>query len=101
MSLWVVIVVMALGTLLLKAVGPLVAGGRQPPAPLLGVIGLLTPVLLAALVVASTLTDGRSIVLDARVVGLLIGGGLLLARVPLLIAMVAAAGTVAVLRALT
>lgn len=101
MTILLVIIVMALGSLALKTIGPVVAGGRQPPARLLGVIALLTPVLLAALVVASTLTDGRSIVLDARVVGLLVGGGLLLVRVPLLIAMVAAAGTTAVLRALT
>jgi len=101
MTVWFVVIAMALGTLALKIVGPLVAGGRQPPAPLLGVIALLTPVLLAALVAASTLTEGRSIVLDARLAGLLVGGALLLLRAPLLIAMLAAAGTTAAVRALT
>jgi len=100
MTIWAVVAVVAVGTLALKVTGPLVAGGRAPPARLVGVLGLLPPALLAALVVTSTLTDGRDVVVDARLAGLVVGGGLLLARVPLLVAMVAAAATTAALRAL-
>lgn len=49
--IWVVIAALALGTLAFKTLGPLLAGGATPPAALTRVIELLTPALLAALVV--------------------------------------------------
>ena len=71
--------------------GPLLTGGREPPAPLTRVIALLTPALLTALVLSSAFATGRDLVVDARAAGVVTGLVLLLLRVPLAVAMVAAA----------
>ena len=98
--MWVLVGVLAVGTVVLKLTGPLLAGGKQPPPALVRVIDLLTPALLTALVVTSTFATGRELVLDARAAGVAVGLGLLLLRVPLLVALVAAACAVAGLRLL-
>jgi hypothetical protein len=95
---WVLVGILAAGTLTLKVFGPLVAGGVQPPPALVRVIDLLTPALLTALIVTSTFSDGRALVLDARAAGVAVGVLLLLVRVPLFVALVAAAGVVAAIR---
>ncbi len=97
---WVLVVVLAVGTAVLKLLGPVLAGGKQPPPAMVRVIDLLTPALLTALVVTSTLSSGRDLVLDARAAGVALGLGLLLLRVPLLVALVAAAVAVAGIRLL-
>ena len=97
---WVLVGILAAGTLALKVLGPLVAGGVQPPPAVVRVIDLLTPALLTALIVVSTFSDGRELVLDARAAGAAVGVVLLLVRVPLVAALVAAAGVVAVIRLL-
>ena len=61
-------------------------------------IDLLTPALLTALIVVSTFSDGRSLVIDARAAGVAVGVVLLLVRVPLVAALVAAAAVVACIR---
>ena len=95
---WVLVGILAAGTLALKVLGPLVAGGVQPPPALVRVIDLLTPALLTALIVTSTFSDGRALVLDARAAGAAVGIVLLLVRVPLVVALVAAAVVVAAIR---
>ena len=95
---WVLVGVLAAGTLALKTFGPLVAGGVQPPPALVRVIDLITPALLTALIVVSTFSDSRSLVLDARAAGVAVGVVLLLVRVPLVVALVAAAVVVAGIR---
>ena len=97
---WVLVGILAAGTLVLKVLGPLVAGGVQPPPALVRVIDLLTPALLTALVVTSTFASGRELVLDARVLGVAVGLVLLLLRVPLVLALAAAAGALAGIRLL-
>lgn len=94
--IWVLIVVLAIGTLAFKALGPLLAGGATPPASANRVIELLTPALLASLVVASTFGDGQNLVIDARFAGVLMGLALLWLRVPLFLVLVAAATVAAV-----
>lgn len=61
---------------------------------------LLPVALLAALVVVQVAGEGRSLVLDARVAGLLAGGVALLLRAPFLVVVVAAAVVAAAVRAL-
>ncbi len=97
---WVLVGVLAAGTLALKTFGPIVAGGVQPPPALVRVIDLITPALLTALIVVSTFSDGRALVLDARAAGVAVGVVLLLVRVPMVVAMVAAAVVVAGIRLL-
>ena len=60
-TLWLVVVGSAIVTALIKGFGPVTIGGRELPAWSAGVIGLMAPALLAALVVVSALTDGKSI----------------------------------------
>ena len=59
MKAWLPIIVLAVGTVLMKTIGPVLAGGRQPPAALTRVIALVAPALISALVVAGTFTEGR------------------------------------------
>ena len=61
---WVLIAVVGACTIVLKGLGPLVIGGRALPRPLLGVVALLAPTLLAALIVTQAFADGRHLALD-------------------------------------
>lgn len=68
-ELWLVVVATALVTALIKAFGPVTVGGRALPPRAAGVIALLAPALLAALVVVSALTDGRSLAAGPQTAG--------------------------------
>lgn len=94
------ILVLAAGTLLFKALGPVIAGGRQPPARVIAVIELLTPALITALIVSGTFGHGQQLVLDARVVGVGVGAVALWLRLPAVVALVLAAGACALVRTL-
>jgi branched-subunit amino acid transport protein len=76
-------------------------GGRELPPRIMDVIALLAPALLAALVLVETVgTDGRAIVLDARLAGVAAAAGVLAARRSMLWAVAAAAVTAAAVRAI-
>jgi branched-subunit amino acid transport protein len=68
---WVTIGILAVGTAAIRAAGPLLLGGRELPGRLRGVIALLAPALLAALVAVETFgaIEGGAYELDARVLG--------------------------------
>lgn len=99
-TVWIVVVVVGALTVGLKAVGPVVLGGRDLPRPVLSVVALLAPALLAALVAVSIFGLGRDLVLDARVVGLVAATAALLVRAPILVVVLAAAVATALTRAL-
>lgn len=95
------IVGLTITTIAIKASGPLAFGGRRLPAPLAGVIPLLAPALLAALVVTETLGGaGRSLTVDARVAGVAAAAIGLALRLPVLAVIVLAAVATALTRAL-
>ena len=99
-SAWVLVAVVGACTIVLKGLGPLAIGGRELPQPLLNIVALLAPTLLAALIVTQAFADGRHLVLDARAAGL---GAALVAvalRAPVLVVVAVAAGTAALTRAL-
>jgi branched-subunit amino acid transport protein len=96
--IWVLIGALAIGTLIAKALGPVLAGGRALPPRLAGVIALVAPALLAALVVIGAFSTGREIVVDARALGLGAALVALLLRAPLVVALVAAAVVTALAR---
>jgi hypothetical protein len=100
MTAWVLIAVVGACTIVLKGVGPLAIGGRQLPRPLLGVVALLAPTLLAALIVTQAFSDGRHLVVDARAAGLGVALVAVALRAPVLVVVVLAAGTAALTRAL-
>jgi branched-subunit amino acid transport protein len=100
-AVWAVIVLVGAATVALKAVGPVVLGGRKLPGPLSAVLFLLAPALLAALIVTQAVGGKREIVLDERLVGLAAGAVALLLRAPLLVVIVVAAAATAGVRALS
>jgi branched-subunit amino acid transport protein len=77
---WIVVLVLSAGTYVWKAAGPLALGNRTLPALAQRVIGVLPAPLLAALVVTSTVADGRSWTFDARLVGLSVAIAALIAK---------------------
>jgi hypothetical protein len=97
---WVLIAVVGACTIALKGLGPVVIGGRTMPRPLLGVVALLAPTLLAALIVTQAFADGRHLVVDARAAGVAAALVAVLLRAPVLVVVVVAAGTAAVARVL-
>ena len=97
---WAIILVMAVGTFVTKAAGPLILGGRTVPARVERVIVLTVPVMLAAVIVHQTFTANGDYVMDARVLGLGAAAAGLLLKLPLPVILVAAAGTTAAARAL-
>ena len=97
---WLVVLGLCLGTVAIKAAGPLAVGGRKLPERARGVISLVAPALVAALVVYETFTpeDGVGVVVDARIVGLGAAVLALWARLPVLAVVVVAAAATALTR---
>jgi branched-subunit amino acid transport protein len=85
---------------LLKGIGPVVLGGRELPGPVLRVVALVAPTLLAALVATQVFGGDRELVLDARVLGLCAAAIGIAARLPVLAVVVLAAVVTAVARLL-
>jgi len=98
---WIVVLGAGAGTLLLKGLAPALLGGRALPPRLRGVMALLAPTLLAALIVTNTFATGRDLVLDARAAGLAAAAVAVLLRAPVLVVILVAAVTAGGLRALT
>ena len=97
-AIWVTIAALALATAALKLAGPLALGGRPLPANALGVVELLASALLAALVVVETFGNGRSLVLDARVLGVAFAAVALRLRAPMIVVVLGAAAVTALAR---
>ena len=98
-ALWVTIVAVALASAAIKAAGPVLVGGRELPPRAISVIALLAPALLAALVVTETFGEDGHLVLDERAIGVAVAGVALALRVPVLLTIVLAALTTALVRA--
>ncbi|MFT6289815.1 MAG: putative membrane protein [Ilumatobacter sp.] len=94
----IVMVVLAIGTYLLKSAGPLLLGDRWLPSRLQSVVDLLPAALLASLVVVSTVAAGASIVIDARIVGVMVAGIALWRRAPFVVVIVLASAATATVR---
>jgi len=97
----IVLIVMTVGTFALKSAGPLVLGARQLPVRLQTLIDLLPAALLAALALVSTVGDGRAVVIDARLVGLVVAGLALWRRAPFVVVIVLASAATALTRFVT
>lgn len=95
---WISVAVVGVGTIAVKALGPVVLGGRPLPERLTGVIELLAPALLAALVAVQAFGGERSLVLDERLIGLAAAGIALWRKAPILVVLVVAAATTALAR---
>jgi branched chain amino acid efflux pump len=98
---WVAVVVVGLGTVALKAVGPVGVAHRRLPPRAEELLGLVAPAILAALVVTETFASGRHLVADARLAGL---GAALVAvalRAPLWLVIVVGGAATALARAVS
>jgi len=91
---------LAIVTAGIKAAGPIVLGGRRLPAQFLGVITLLAPALLAALVVTATLADGKDLAVGEHTVGVAAGGAVAWRTGSIIWCVIVAAAVTAGLRAL-
>ena len=99
-EVWLTIGVLAVVTATIRAAGPLLLGGRVLPHRLQGVIRLIAPALLSALVVVETLgaPEGGALDLDARIAGVGAAGAALAAGASTLPVVALAAVVTATLR---
>ena len=97
---WTAVAIVGVGTIALKAAGPVLLGGRSLPPRLSGLLVVLAPALLAALVVTQAFASGRHLVFDARLAGVGAAIVAVLLRAPLLAVIVVAAAATALARAL-
>ena len=95
---WLVIAVVGAVTMAFKAAGPVLLGKRELPPRVAAVVDVLAPAMLAALVVTQTVGGDRELVFDERLAGIVAGGIAVWLRAPLLVVMVVAAATAAVIR---
>ena len=80
---WASVLVIGVGTFLLKAVGPVGVSGKRLHPRATELLEMVAPAILAALVVTEAFAHGRSLVLDARVAGLAVGIVAVIVRAPL------------------
>jgi branched-subunit amino acid transport protein len=99
-DLWSTIAVVTVGTFFIKGSGPLLVGHRQLPEWSRGVIALLAPALLTALVVVETVGGDKQIVLDARLAGMAAAVIALILRAPMIVVILLAVVVTAGARAL-
>ena len=101
-DVWATILALALTTAAIRASGPVILGGRELPARTRGVITLLAPALLAALVVVETIgaPAGGELQIDERLAGVTAAGIVLTRGHSALPAVAVAAVTAALLRAI-
>jgi branched-subunit amino acid transport protein len=99
---WLTILVLAAATIAIKAAGPVALGGRALPRRFVGFIALLAPSLLAALVAVQVFSGpDRTLVIDAKLAGVVAAGVCLVFRWSMTVVVLSAAVTTAVVRALT
>ena len=98
---WVTIIALALITFVIKAAGPVLLAGRDLPAPVMSVVALLAPALLAALVAVETFSEEQDLVLDPRALGVGAAALALVMRASMLVTVSVAALVTAGVRALT
>ena len=99
-ALWITISVVALVSAAIRAVGPILLGGRELPQSMGAVIALLVPAVLTALVITQTFGEDGRLVLDEKAIGVAVAAVALVLRAPVLLAVALAVATTALARAL-
>ncbi len=97
---WRVVLFAGVASMAIKAAGPVALGGRTLPPRLMGLVAMLAPAILAALVATQVFGGDRELVHDARIVGIVVAAVLLAVRAPVLVVIVAAAVATALVRGL-
>lgn len=96
-TVWALLL-LAAGTYLLKAVGPVAAAGRELPPALARAADLLPAALLAALVATQTFGGDGALQLDARALGVAAAGLAVWRGAPFGLVVVLGAGVTALAR---
>jgi branched-subunit amino acid transport protein len=97
---WTLVAWLIATTVVIRAAGPVALGGRDLPARAMGVITLLAPALLAALVMTETFGGVDSdFTVDERVLGVAGAGAIVALRGGILVAMAVAMALTAGARA--
>lgn len=99
-EVWLLIGLCAAVTAAIKAAGPIALGGRELPPWFAGVIALMAPALLAALVCVSALADGDQWAVGPDTAGVAAAGVLLWRGANVVVGVLVAAAVTAALRAL-
>jgi uncharacterized membrane protein len=97
-DIWAIVAAVGIGTMVIKAAGPVLLGGRPLPPRMQSVVALLAPALLAALVATATFGSGQDLVADARVIGVGVAVVAIALRAPTLIVVISAAAAAALAR---
>ena len=97
-GIWGVVAAIGIGTMAIKAAGPVLLGGRPLPPRVQSVVAMLAPALLAALVATATFGTGQQLMLDARLIGVAVAAVALLLRAPILVVVILAAAGAALAR---
>ena len=97
---WLVVIAVTIATAVCKTSG-FWFRDKALPLPITRVLPVLAPALLAAMVINTSFAGNGSMVLDARLGGLLVAITALALRLPLLVVMALAALATALLRAWT
>lgn len=95
---WTAVLVLSGAAYALKLLGFLLAGRVDPQAAERWGLELLVVPVLAALIIVQTVDGGEEIVVDARLPALVVAAILVWRKVPLLLVVLAAGGTAALLR---
>jgi branched-subunit amino acid transport protein len=98
---WAVVGGAAAVTAFIKGAGPFALGGRELPEWFSGVVVLLAPALLAALVVTSALADGKHLHVGADTAGVAAAGIAFWRGASVIVGVLIAAVVTAGLRAIT
>lgn len=96
---WEALLILAAGSYALKAAGPLALGSREPSPNTARILALVAVPLLAALIVVQTVSDGRELVLDARLPALAAAGLCVWRQAPFLVTVLVAGAVAAACRA--
>jgi branched-subunit amino acid transport protein len=99
-GVWAAVIVVGVATMAIKASGPVFLKGRPLPKRLEGMIELLAPVLLAALVVTQVFGGDRRLELDERAIGIAAAIVALALRAHILVVVACAAAATALARGL-
>lgn len=99
-SIWLVIGLSAVVTAIIKGAGPVALGGRELPSWFSGIITLMAPALLAALVAVAAFSDREEWAIGADTAGVVAGGIVLWRGAGVVTGGVVAATVTALLRAL-
>lgn len=96
-----VVIALALGVYLQRVAGMLLVDAERLPSSARRVLDALPLTIITAVIALTTVAEDGELVVDPRMAGVAVAGLCASRRLPMLVAVFAAAATTAVLRALT